>query len=233
MNVVVKFKIDGVDCMGHRGQYIVDAAKENNVYIPTLCNIPGVKPRGACRICTVKVNGRFMTACTTPVADGMNIENKTAEIEDLRRMIIELMFTEGNHFCPACERSGNCDLQAMAYRLKMLAPRFPFQFSRRDIEASHPRLIKDHNRCILCKRCIRAVKDEEGRSIFAFARRGHQVQIQIDTQLSKNMSEEMAKKAADICPVGAILLKEKGFSTPIGKRKYDHQPIGSDIETVM
>jgi [NiFe] hydrogenase diaphorase moiety small subunit len=233
MNVVVKFKIDGVDCMGHRGQYIVDAAKENNVYIPTLCNIPGLKPRGACRICTVKVNGRFMTACTTPVADGMNIENKTAEIEDLRRMIIELMFTEGNHFCPSCERSGNCDLQAIAYRYKMLAPRFPFQFSRRDIEASHPRLVKDHNRCILCKRCIRAVQDEEGRSIFAFARRGHQVQIQIDTQLSKNMSEEMAKKAADICPVGAILLKEKGFSTPIGKRKYDHQPIGSDIETVM
>jgi [NiFe] hydrogenase diaphorase moiety small subunit len=219
MNVVVKFKIDGVDCMGHRGQYIVDAAKENNVYIPTLCNIPGLKPRGACRICTVKVNGRFMTACTTPVADGMNIENKTAEIEDLRRMIIELMFTEGNHFCPSCERSGNCDLQAIAYRYKMLAPRFPFQFSRRDIEASHPRLVKDHNRCILCKRCIRAVQDEEGRSIFAFARRGHQVQIQIDTQLSKNMSEEMAKKAADICPVGAILLKEKGFSTPIGKRK--------------
>ena len=233
MNTVVKFKIDGVECMGQRGQYVVDAARENSVYIPTLCNIQGVKPRGACRICTVKVNGRFMTACTTPVAEGMNIENKTAEIQDLRRMIVELMFTEGNHFCPSCERSGNCDLQAIAYRHKVLVPRFPFQFSRRDIEASNPLLIKDHNRCILCKRCIRAVKDEEGRSIFAFARRGHHLQITIDTELSKNMSEELALKAAEICPVGALLIKEKGFLIPIGKRKYDHQPIGSDIENVL
>jgi [NiFe] hydrogenase diaphorase moiety small subunit len=232
MSQIIKFKIDGIECMAQKGEYIVEAARKNGIFIPTLCNITGVKPRGACRICNVKVNGKLMTACTTPVMEGMTIENKTVEIEDLRRAILELMFIEGNHFCPACEKSGNCDLQALAYRYKMMVPRFQFQFNQREIEASHPKLIKDHNRCILCKRCIRAIKDEKGRSLFAFSKRGYKLGIKIDTKLSKDMSDDMAQKAADICPVGALLLKEEGFKTPIGKRKYDLNPIGSDVEKI-
>lgn len=230
MNQLIKFRIDGKECMGQKGQNIIDAAKDNKIYIPTLCNIPGVKPRGACRVCNVRVNGRMTTACTTPIVEGMEIENKTSDIEAFRKAIVELLFTEGNHFCPACERSGNCELQGLGYRYQMMVPRFRYRFDRRDIEASHPKLIKDHNRCILCKRCIRAIKDEQGRSVFAFARRGHQVQIKIDTVLSKKMTDAEARQAAEICPVGAILLKEKGFRDPIGTRKYDVKPIGSEIE---
>ena len=218
--------------MGQKGQTIVDAAKDNHIYIPTLCNIPGIKPRGACRICSVRVNGRLMTACTSPIAEGMEIENRSADIENLRKAIIELLFTEGNHFCPSCERSGDCELQALAYRYQMLVPRFSFQFSERSVEATHAKLIKDHNRCILCKRCIRAIKDEKGRSLFAFGKRGHHVEINIDTKLSKGMSDIDAQKAIEICPVGALLRKEIGFKTPIGKRKYDLVPIGQDVETL-
>lgn len=232
MNQIVKFTLDGKECLGQKGQNIVDAAKDNHIYIPTLCNIPGIKPRGACRICSVRVNGRLMTACTSPVMEGMQIESKTPEVENLRKAIIELLFTEGNHFCPSCERSGNCELQALGYRYQMLVPRFKFQFNSRSVEASHPKLIKDHNRCILCKRCIRAIKDEKGRSLFAFSKRGHQVEIKIDTKLSKGMTDLEAQQAADICPVGAILKKEEGFKIPIGWRKYDQKPIGSDIETI-
>jgi [NiFe] hydrogenase diaphorase moiety small subunit len=232
MTQLIKFKIDGAECMGQKGQYVVDAARENHIYIPTLCNIPGVKPRGACRICSIRINGKLMTACTTPIAEGMEIESKTADIEDLRKSIVELLFTEGNHFCPSCERSGNCELQALSYRYQMMVPRFKFQFRQRDVEASHPKLVKDHNRCILCKRCIRAVKDKDGRSLFAFGKRGHNVDINIDTKLSTNMTDQQAQRAADICPVGAILVKEKGFTDPIGKRRYDKKSIGSDIETV-
>ena len=232
MNQLIKFQIDGVECMGKKGQYIVDAASDNNIYIPTLCNIPGIKPRGACRICSVRVNGKLMTSCTTPIAQGMDIESKSEDIEDLRKAIIELLFTEGNHFCPSCERSGNCELQALAYRYQMLVPRFKFQFNKRTIEASHPKLIKDHDRCILCKRCIRAIKDEKGRSLFAFGKRGHHVEINIDTKLSKDMTDEQALEAAEICPVGAILKKEEGFKDPIGQRKYDKKPIGSEIENL-
>ncbi|OYT12868.1 MAG: NADP oxidoreductase, partial [Bacteroidetes bacterium 4572_114] len=177
MSTLVKFKIDGEECMAEAGSYIVEAASENGIYIPTLCNIKGVKPRGSCRICSVLVNGRPMTACTTPIADGMEIENNTPDLNDTRKAIVEALFVEGNHFCPACEKSGNCELQALAYRFQMLVPRFPFDFPVREIDASNPKLIKDHNRCILCKRCIRAIKTEDGKNIFAFRKRGRNLEI--------------------------------------------------------
>ena len=166
MSQYVRFSVDGTECMGIRGQYLVDAARENGVYIPTLCNFPGVKPKGGCRICTVRVNGKLMTACTTPVAENMSVENEVKDINELRKSIIELLFIEGNHFCPACEKSGNCELQALAYRLRMMVPRYPYQFPLRKVDASHPRIIKEQNRCILCKRCIRAITDETGRAKF-------------------------------------------------------------------
>lgn len=232
MNQVVKITIDGVECMATKGQYIIDAAKENGFFIPTLCNYQGVKPRGSCRICTVKVNGRSMTACTTPVSENMIIENNVEDIEELRKAIIELLFIEGNHFCPACEKSGSCELQALAYRYNMMVPRFPYSFPQREVDASNPKLIKDQNRCILCKRCIRAIKDEEGRSIFAYKKRSQHVEIGIDPKIGKNISDEVALKATDVCPVGALLIREKGFDVPIGERKYDNEPIGSDIENL-
>jgi [NiFe] hydrogenase diaphorase moiety small subunit len=232
MTKVLNFTLDGVICLAEKGQTILEAATANGKFIPTLCNLPGVKPRGSCRVCNVKVNGKYMTACTTPVAEGMEIENNKEEITDIRKSIIALLLVEGNHYCPYCEKSGNCDLQALAYRYRIPVPRFPYQFPDREIEATNGKLLKDHNRCILCKRCIRALKDEEGRSIFAFKRRGYKVVINVDTALSKNMTDEMAQEAMDICPVGAIIRKEIGFKVPIGERKYDKAQIGSEIEDI-
>jgi len=233
MSEKIKFTIDGKECFAERGQNVLDAATDNGIFIPALCHIRDVKPAGACRLCNVKIAGRLMTACTTPVESGMEIENDIPEVQDLRLAIIEMLFVEGNHFCPACEKSGNCELQALAYRYQMMVPRFPYEFPVKEIDASTPKLIIDHNRCILCKRCIRAFKDENGKNIFAFKKRGHKLQINIDKKLSANLSDEMAQKAMDICPVGAIIRKEKGFNEPIGTRKYDKMPIGSDIERVI
>ena len=230
MSTLVKFKIDGVECMAESGTYIVEAARENGIYIPTLCNIKDVKPRGSCRVCSVLVNGRPMTACTTPISDGMEIENNTAEINDIRKAIIEALFVEGNHFCPACEKSGNCELQALGYRFQMMVPRFPYNFPVKGVDASNPKLIKDHNRCILCKRCIRAIKTEDGKNVFAFHKRGRNLEIVIDKELGDKLTDKLAKEAVDICPVGALLPREKGYEVPIGKRTYDVEPIGSDIQ---
>ncbi len=230
MAKIIEIKIDGETCMAESGQYILEAARANKIYIPTLCNLPGVKPRGSCRVCNVKVNGKLMTACTTPVAEGMEIENDTEEIQELRKSIVELLFVEGNHFCPFCEVSGNCELQALAYRFSIMAPRFPYRFPKRDIEASYGNLVKDHDRCILCKRCIRAVKNEDGHSIFAFKRRGDKVVINVDPRLSKDMNEELAQKAQDVCPVGALLKKGEAYKIPMGKREYDKKPIGHEFD---
>lgn len=232
MNQIIKINIDGKECMTTKGKYLVDVARENNIYIPTLCNVQGIQPKGACRICTVKVNGRLMTSCTTPVSEGMTIESKSAEIETIRKSIIELLFVEGNHFCPTCEKSGSCELQALAYRYKVMSPRYPFLFPVRKIDASNPKLIKDHNRCILCKRCIRLIKDEQGNSFFAFSKRGHKLEINIDYELADKITDELAQESMNACPVGALLVKEKGFNQPIGERKYDKAAIGSEIENL-
>lgn len=226
----IKFTIDSRECYAAPGQTLVDAAKENGVYIPTLCNYPGLKPKGSCRICTVKVNGRRMTACTTPVTPDMQVENDTDDLNGIRKQIVEVLLVSGNHFCPACEKSGDCELQALAYRFRIMAPRFPFAFPQKKVDASHPLIIKEQNRCIVCKRCIRGIRDEKGRGIFAMRRRGYKTEVVVDPVLGAAMSREQALAAMEICPVGSILVREQGFSRPIGTRKYDRRPIGSDVE---
>jgi [NiFe] hydrogenase diaphorase moiety small subunit len=230
MNQTIKFKIDGQIITAQKGQTIVEAAKENGVYIPTLCNFEGAKPKGCCRMCTIKINSRYMTACTTPAGDGMEIESNTDEINDVRRSIIELLFVSGNHFCPACEKSGNCELQALAYKYQMLVPRFPYIFPQKGIDATSPKLMKEQNRCIACKRCIKTIVDEEGRHYFAYKNRGYELEVVLDHELAKDMPDDLAILAMENCPVGSIIYKEKGYDEPIGSRKYDKTPIGSDIE---
>jgi len=181
-------------------------------------------------MCTVKVNNRFMTSCTTPAAAGMEVESNIPEITDFRKSIIELLFVSGNHFCPSCEKSGNCELQALAYRYQMMVPRYPFSFPKKEIDGSSPKIIKDQNRCVLCQRCMKTIKSDSGERYFAFFKRGKELEVVLDTELAKEMTDELAKLAMDNCPVGSIIYKETAFTEPIGTRKYDKEVIGSDID---
>ncbi|MEN6561657.1 MAG: 2Fe-2S iron-sulfur cluster-binding protein [Acidobacteriota bacterium] len=226
----IRFTIDGRACLAKPGQTIVEAAKANGVYIPVLCHYEGLKPAGSCRICTVRVAGRYMAACTQPVTEGMAVENTAPDLEDMRKSLIEMLFAEGNHLCPSCEKSGNCELQALAYRYRMMVPRFPYLWPVRTVEAGTPLVMLDRNRCVQCLRCVRGVRARDGRKIFASVRRGARVAIEIDRKLAARLSEEEARRAMDICPVGAILRKGTGFAKPIGKRRFDRTPIGADIE---
>lgn len=229
MDNAIKFNIDGKECIAHAGQKLIDAAIENGVYIPYLCHMKDVIPAGSCRICQVKINGRTMTACTTPVSndlDGRDIEMNTPELNEIRKAIVELLFVEGNHYCPACEKSGNCALQALAYKYNMMVPRFQYEFAKKEVFADCDKIMIDRNRCILCKRCIRTVKDESGKNIFAFKKRGVKLEINVDLVLGNKLSDEKALMAMNNCPVGAIIKKENGFIVPIGKRKFDKTPIG-------
>lgn len=230
MNNTIKFKIDGKEIITEQGKTVVEAARDNGVYIPTLCNFPGVPPKGSCRMCTIKVNNRFMTSCTTPAAAGMEVENDIPEINEFRKSIIELLFVSGNHFCPSCEKSGNCELQALAYRYRMMVPRYPYSFPQKEVDASSPKIIKDQNRCVLCQRCMKTIKTENGERYFAFNKRGNELEVVLDVELGKEMTDELAKLAMENCPVGSIIYKEVGFAEPIGTRKYDKEPIGTDID---
>lgn len=229
-NGKLKFEIDGKTCYAEKGQSIIDAAKANGIFIPSLCHVEGVKPPGSCRICNVKVNGNNMTACTTPVTEDMTVENNIPELIELRKAIIEILFVSGNHFCPSCEKSGNCELQALAYRYQMMVPRFPYEFPIKGVDASSDHILLDRDRCIMCKRCIGTIT-KDGKNVFAFnSRGGEHLHVVMDDVLASQLSEQEAQEAMDLCPVGAILRKEQGYLVPIGERKYDHAPIGSDIE---
>jgi len=220
---LVSVLIDGQEQQVAQGTLVLRAIEQHGGQVPTLCHVMGVTPRGACRICTVKINQRLQTACTTPVSEGAEIITNDEELTQLRKQIVEMMLAEGNHICPFCQKSGACELQDLAYQFGITVPSYPFVFPDRDVEASHPKLVKDHNRCILCKRCIRLIKDEEGKRLFAFRKRGAKLSIQIDTELAREMSDELAQQAVACCPVGAILPREGAYQTPIGKRRFDHK----------
>jgi aerobic-type carbon monoxide dehydrogenase small subunit (CoxS/CutS family) len=172
MTAKVAFTIDGKDVQGEEGQTILQAAALSGIYIPHLCAMKGLTPWGSCRVCTVLVNGRPQAACTMPITDGMVVESETAELKDLRCSLVEMLFVEGNHYCMFCEKSGNCELQATAYRMGILAPRHPYMFPMRKVDASHPDVMLDLNRCILCARCVRASDEVDGKHVFQFIQRG-------------------------------------------------------------
>lgn len=225
------FVLDGKEIEASAGDTILAAADRAGIYIPRLCNMDGLVAHGSCRVCTVLVNGRPQSACTQPAAPGIVVESEVEAVQTARKRIIEMLFVEGNHFCMFCEKSGNCELQALAYRFGIAAPTLPYQFPNRELDASHPDVFIDRNRCILCGRCVRASRDVDGKHVFDFVDRGHDKKVAINSQKSLSETElKITDKAADVCPVGAIIQKRVGYKIPIGERKYDKQPIGSDIE---
>jgi [NiFe] hydrogenase diaphorase moiety small subunit len=231
MNHELTFIIDGNEVKAEPGQTIMEAADAAGMYIPRLCAMKGLTPNGSCRLCTVKVNGRHQAACTQPVVPGSVVENDTEELNAYRRDLIDMLFVEGNHYCMFCEKSGNCELQALAYRFGITAPRFPYQFPRQDVDASHPDIFIDRNRCVLCGRCVRASAQADGKSVFGFVGRGPHKRIAVNAADGLVGTDvDAADQAVAACPTGVLLVKRVGYAVPVGQRKYDHQPIGSEIE---
>jgi [NiFe] hydrogenase diaphorase moiety small subunit len=226
------FTIDGRIIPFAEGQTIIQAATAAGVFIPHLCYHPDFKPHGSCKLCTVKVNGRHTAACTMRAAAGMVVESDTEEINGERRALTQMLFVEGNHFCPSCEMSGNCQLQATAYYLGMMSPHYDHFFPNRAVDASHPDFLLDFNRCILCSLCVRASRDVDGKNVFALSGRGIATHLIVNAKSGQlgDTNFTLADKAAQVCPVGVILRKRKGFAVPIGERTYDRKSIGETVE---
>jgi [NiFe] hydrogenase diaphorase moiety small subunit len=231
MSERITFTIDGVAVEGLPGQSIIDVADDAGIYIPRLCHQPDLVPHGSCRVCTVMVNGRPAAACTQPINAGMVVENETETIREYRKVLIEMLFVEGNHYCMFCEKSGNCELQGLAYRFGITAPRFPYLFPKREVDASHPDALFDENRCILCARCVRASREKDGKEAFGFVGRGPHKRLAFNSETDLAGTDlHVDDQALDACPVGALLRKRVGYRIPVGQRLYDKAPIGSDIE---
>jgi [NiFe] hydrogenase diaphorase moiety small subunit len=225
------FTVDGVEVAAKVGQTVMEACDEAGIYVARLCHHPDLKPEGHCRVCTCIVNGRPAPACALAAVPGMVVENETPQLNADRKAIIEMHFVEGNHFCPACEKSGACELQALAYRLGIVTPTLPYLWPHREVIATHPDIFIDRNRCILCSRCVRASAMVDGKTVFAHDGRGIHLRLTADGKARLDETTlASADKAAHVCPVGAIVIKRTAFMQPQGTRLYDHKPIGSDIE---
>lgn len=222
-----QFCFDGTTIPFNEGETIMQAATRAGHYIPHLCHNPEFTPQGSCKLCTVKVNGRMCASCCQPAVADMQVESETPEIRTYRRRLTQMLFAEGNHFCPFCEKSGNCQLQAVAYYLDMEDYHYTPLNPQREVDASHPDVLIDFNRCILCELCVRASRDVDHKTVFGITGRGLQTRLIInsDSGLLGDTNFSAADRAAHVCPVGAILHKRHAFTTPIGDRLYDQHTI--------
>jgi len=221
------FRLDDKTIEFNDGDTIMDAALRAGEYIPHLCHNPEFVPHGSCRVCIVRADGRHVSACTQPAAENMDVENNTEEITTQRRTLLQMLFVEGNHMCPACEKSGACQLQAIAYYTGMLSPHFTHFFPKRSIDASHPDIVFYHNRCILCELCVRASREVDGKNVFAISGRGINSKLVFNSASGKlgDTNLAAADKAVSVCPVGALLPKHFGYDKPLGQRLYDIKPV--------
>jgi len=204
--------IDEREVSARAGQTILAVAQENEIRIPTLCHLDGLSDAGACRLCLVEIKGsnKLLPACVATVQEGMEISTNTERLRKHRRTILELLFAERNHICSVCVANNHCDLQAMAQELGLTHIRLPYRFAAFTIDASHERYTVDHNRCILCQRCVRVCAEVEGAHIWDVMGRG--IQCLVITELNDEWGSTNCTKCGkcvQVCPTGALFEKNK------------------------
>jgi bidirectional [NiFe] hydrogenase diaphorase subunit len=203
---VTTLKLDGAMISAREGETILKAARDAGVEIPTLCHLDGLTPVGACRLCLVEVNGRLMPSCLTRAAEGMEVLTNTPRLLEYRRMILELLFAERNHVCSVCVANGNCELQHLAMRLGVDHVRYDYLNPRCEVDPSHERYGLDHNRCILCTRCVRACDEIEGAHTWDVAGRGTESRVitDLDEPWGDSSTCTSCGKCVMACPTGAL-----------------------------
>jgi bidirectional [NiFe] hydrogenase diaphorase subunit len=193
---------------------ILEAARDNGIRIPTLCNLDGLTAVGACRLCMVEVKGssRLFAACVTMVAEGMDVVTDSERLQRYRKTIVELLFSERNHVCAVCVSNGHCELQNLAQLLGVTHLTVPYLNPKLPVDASHERFVNDHNRCVLCQRCVRVCGEVEGAHTWDLRGRGIDTRVITDLNQPWGSSETCTGcgKCVHVCPTGA--LTEKGKS---------------------
>jgi bidirectional [NiFe] hydrogenase diaphorase subunit len=193
------------------GTTLLAAAREVGVPIPTLCHLEGLSPVAACRLCLVEIegSGKLQPACLTPVAEGMVVHTDTPRLQDYRRTVIEMLFTEGNHVCAICVANGHCELQDRAVEVGMDHSRLPYRHPDRPVDLSHPLFGLDHNRCILCTRCVRVCDEVEGAHVWDVGWRGEHCRIIAGLNEPRGAVDACTDcgKCVQVCPTGALFDK--------------------------
>ncbi len=216
--------IDGKEVSAREGETILQVARENGIDIPTLCYLEGLSSVGACRLCLIEVKGvnRLLPACVTQAEEGMEVITNSERLVKYRQMIMELLFSERNHTCSVCVVNGHCELQRLAQRLEVTHVRFPYRYPNLPVDASHERFAVDHNRCVLCTRCVRVCEEIEGAHVWDVMGRGINSRIIADLNQPWGTSEVCTNcgKCVHVCPTGALFEKGKAVAEMEKRRQF-------------
>lgn len=221
---VLTFTIDGRMVSAREDETILSVARENGISIPTLCHLDGLSERGACRLCIVEIKGsaKLSPSCVTLPRQDMEIITNSERVMDYRRKILELLFTERNHICSVCVSNGHCDLQALTTELGMTHVHYDYLHTKQVVDASHERFSVDHNRCVLCQRCVRVCDEIEGAHTWDVMGRGHLSKV--ITDLNQPWGESITctgcGKCVQVCPTGALSEKGKSVAEMTKKRQF-------------
>ncbi len=197
------------------GTTVLNAARQAGIEIPTLCDHPHLTPFGGCRLCMVEIDGfrTLQSACTIPVSNNMVVRTDTDKVKTARKFVLTLIFSERNHFCPYCQVSGgDCDLQNAAYGEGMTNWPLPPNWQPYPVDASHPNFILEHNRCILCRRCIRACSELVGVNTLGVEERGAKTFVIADLNVPLGQSTCVScGTCIQVCPTGALIDRKSAY----------------------
>lgn len=218
------FSINGRDVSAREDETILTVARQNGIHIPTLCHLDGLSERGACRLCIVEIKGspRLSPACVTLPRQDMEVTTNSDRVLAYRRKILELIFAERNHVCAVCVSNGHCDLQALSVELGVTHVRYDYIYPKLHIDASHDRFSVDHNRCVLCQRCVRVCDEIEGAHTWDIMGRGADARVITDLNQPWGESETCTGcgKCVQVCPTGALSEKGKSVAEMTKRRQF-------------
>ncbi len=206
-----KVTINGKEFSFTPDETILDIARRNGIFIPTLCHLKGTTPTGACRICMVEVKGArsLVASCAAPAAPGMIIQTESKEVVKSRRLTISLLLSMGHHDCLLCPATGDCVLQQLAYRYKVDGKQFKASRARYKLENVNPFITRDFSKCILCGRCVQACNDVQVNNAIDLGYRGAVTKvITAGDRPLKDSDCVFCGDCVQACPVGALFPKD-------------------------